>query len=186
METKIHFLQDVYPQYDIGEGSYGGLQVFAWPEGNAKLKIGKYCSFSFETQVLLGGDHRIDWTTTYPFSVLWPEAEHIKGHPRHGDVEIGSDVWVGAGAKILSGVKIGDGAAVGANALVLADVPPYAIAVGNPARVLKMRFSDELIASLMEIRWWDWPREKIVRAIPLLLNTDVREFVYAVGTGELT
>jgi virginiamycin A acetyltransferase len=78
-----------------------------------------------------------------------------------GPINIGNDVWIGAGCKILSGVTIGNGAIIGANAIVTNDIPPYAIAAGNPARVIKFRFSNEIIQNLEKIKWWDWPIEKI-------------------------
>src|SRR4030095_4167165 len=101
---------------------------------------------------------RPDWVTTYPFNVLDPRFAHISGHPRSkGDVAIGNDVWVGRAAVILSGVRVGAGAGIGAYALVTKDVPDYSIVGGNPARLLRMRFTPEIVAKLRDIRWWDWP-----------------------------
>ncbi|HEX5127349.1 MAG TPA: CatB-related O-acetyltransferase, partial [Rhodocyclaceae bacterium] len=131
-------LQQRYPQYSIGRGTYGDdLLVRNWNEGTT-LRIGNYCSIAAGVKIYLGGEHRTDWVTTYPFSALWPEAAHIEGHPRSkGDVTIGNDVWIGTEAMILSGVTIGDGAVIGARAVVSRDVPPYAIVAGNPASVVR-------------------------------------------------
>lgn len=85
----------------------------------------------------------------------------------------GNDVWLAQGATILSGVTIGDGCVIGANAVVAGSVPPYSIAVGNPAKVIKKRFSDETIVKLQEMRWWDWSYEDIYRVIPLLQSSDI-------------
>lgn len=122
-----------------------------------------------------GGEHRSDWMSTYPFNVFLKEDfENIKGHPAtKGQVTIGNDVWIGSGATILSGVTIGDGAVIGTNALVAGDVPSYAIYAGNPAKLIRYRFDDEVIAKLKEMKWWDWNYELIYKAIPLLQNGEI-------------
>jgi len=166
--------------YDIGEFTYGTPKVLSYGEGS-RLRIGRFCSIAVEVQIFLGGEHRSDWVTTYPFPPLscdWPQAEGLVGTPRSkGDVVIGSDVWIGHGATILSGVTIGNGAVVGAMAVVTRDVPDYAIVAGNPARVVRTRFDDATIARLLEVRWWDWPLERICAAIPALCSDRVEEFL---------
>jgi chloramphenicol O-acetyltransferase type B len=168
------------PMYDIGDYTYGSPDVFSYGEG-ARLRIGKYGSIASGVQIFLGGNHRPDWVTTYPFPVLdgdWPGAAGIVGTPlSKGDVVIGNDVWIGYGATILSGVRIGDGAVIGAMAVVTKDVPDYAIVAGNPARVVKMRFDDTSIARLLEIKWWDWPAERVDANTPLLCSNRVAEFL---------
>jgi hypothetical protein len=112
--------------YQAGDFTYGVPAVWRWGEP-ATLIIGKYCSLSIEIVIQLGGNHRPDFVTTYPFSAIadWPEAADIEGHPASkGDVRIGNDVWIGMGALILSGVTIGDGAVIAARAVVSRDVPP--------------------------------------------------------------
>ena len=143
------------------------------------LKIGKFCSIANDVQIFLGGNHRIDWITTYPFSVLnsWPEAKDIKGHPcTKGDVIIGNDVWIGRKTLILSGVTIGDGAIVGARSVVTKDVAPYSIVAGNPAKLIRKRFDEKTIEKLLEIKWWDWNLEKIKKNLPLLLSNNIEQF----------
>lgn len=158
--------------YEIGEYTYGNPIIYFEGEGN--LKIGKFCSIAFEgVKIFLGGNHRVDWATTYPFNKIvdYPEATQITGHPSSkGDVIIGNDVWIGMNATILSGVTIGDGAIVAAHAVVTKDVPPYAIVAGNPARIVKFRFPEEIIKELLDLQWWNWPIEKIRANIPLLMN----------------
>ncbi len=162
---------------EMDEWSYGNPALASWGEG-AKCKVGKFCSIAEGVTIFLGGDHRPDWVTTYPFSVLWEEARGFKGHPRtKGDVIIGNDVWIAHGATIMSGVKIGNGAVIGAKAVVASDVPPYAIVVGNPGRVVKYRFTPEQIEKLQAIAWWDWPTKEIIAAMPLLLNPDIETFI---------
>ena len=119
-------LQDRYPQYKIGRHSYGDdLKVRHWGE-NTTLEIGAFCSFAEGVKILLGGEHRLDWVTTFPFPTLWKQAAgNISGHPySKGGVIIGNDVWVGTETVILSGVRIGDGAVIGARTVVARDVPP--------------------------------------------------------------
>ena len=96
-----------------------------------------------------------------------------------GDVRIGSDVWIGAEATVLSGVTIGDGAVIGARAVVARDVPPYGIVVGNPARLVRLRFSEDLVGELLAIRWWDFDDARILELLPLLNSSRIEEFVTA-------
>jgi chloramphenicol O-acetyltransferase type B len=178
-------IAEAYPQYDIGPGSYGDLEVL-WGNAGAQLKMGGYCSVAKGAQVMLGGEHRPDWVTTYPFSLVTEGYRDWPGHPRSkGDVIIGNDVWICHGAMILSGVTIGDGAVIGARALVARDVPPYAIVSGNPARVIKMRFPEDIVARLLTLKWWDWPQDRIARAIPMLLADDITAFLDAAETGKI-
>ncbi len=168
------------PFCTIGRHTYGEPEILAFDQ-NTRLCIGSYCSISDQVVVILGGNHRTDWVTTYPFMAFadrWPTAAGITGHPAgKGDVVIGSDVWIGYGATILSGVTIGDGAVVGARAVVSRDVAPYGVVAGNPAREVGKRFPDEVIEALLELKWWDWPEERVARLLPLLLDDDVERFL---------
>lgn len=160
-------------RYSVGRGTYGEPEVRHWGEP-ATLKVGAFCSIAVDVTILLGGNHRIDWITTYPFPFFRKSAKHITGHPAtKGDVIIGNDVWIGAGATILSGVRIGDGAVIGAYAVVTKDVPAYGIAAGNPAKLIRLRFSESEIATLEGIAWWNWPDSKLDLAMPLLLANDI-------------
>lgn len=171
-------LRDVLPQYEIGRGSYGKPVVHDYRDGST-LRMGAYCSLA-DVTIFLGGEHRVDWVTTYPFSVLWPQASHIPGHPdSKGDVVIGNDVWIASGATILSGTRIGDGAVIGAQSVVSGTVEPYAIVAGNPGRTVRKRFDDETICRLLDVAWWDWPEEEIGAALPLMLSDDVEAFLAA-------
>lgn len=180
----VEKLRQQYPERNSPDGkvqmdafTYGYPEVRSWGEGTV-LTIGKFCSIADKVAVFLGGEHRSDWVTTYPFSALSDEFSSIQGHPKSkGDVVIGNDVWIASGATILSGVRIGDGAIIGAQAVVGKDVPPYAIVAGNPAAVIKFRFEQPIIDRLLQIKWWDWELEDIKRAVPLLLSTDIAEFI---------
>lgn len=147
----------------------------------AKLKIGSFCSIADEVVIFLGGNHRPDWVTTYPFNWVFKEFDNIKGHPAtKGNVVIGNDVWVGRGACILSGITIGDGAVIGANTVVTKSVDPFAVVVGNPGKMVKKRFSDEIVKKLLSIQWWNWDIQKIKEHIPLMLDNDIEKFIQEV------
>ncbi len=173
-----------YPQYQVGVGSYGDLEVKTWGE-DAMLTIGSYTSIAAGVKVFLGGEHRLDWVTTYPFNVLWGTAKHYAGHPKtKGDVVIGNDVWIGAEALILSGVTVGDGAVIGARAVVTKDVPAYAIVAGNPARLIKYRFERSQIERLLVEQWWCWSETEIQNAMQDLLNVNIEHFLAKAERGE--
>lgn len=162
-----------YSAYNIGEYSYGQPQIL-FPNDKATLKIGKYVSIANDVIIMLGGEHRSDWVSTYPFNVLYPEYNYIKGHPTSkGDVVIGNDVWIGRQALIMSGVTIGDGAIVAANAVVVKNVPPYSIVGGNPAKQIRFRFKDDEITELLRIKWWNWPDMDVKQNAHRLMAGDI-------------
>lgn len=163
--------------YEVGEYTYGQPCIHWWGEP-ARLKIGKFCSLAPGVQIFLGGEHRTDWVTTYPFTAIHSRAAHIPGHPRtKGDVVIGNDVWIGHEALILSGVTIGDGVVIGARAVVTKNVLPYAIVAGNPAELVRYRFSEIQRTALLRIAWWDWSFAQIREAWPLLLSKNIDAFI---------
>lgn len=166
-----------FSEYEIGEWTYGKPQVLSWKD-DATLKIGRFSSISQGVTILLGGDHRVDWITTYPFNVLFPKAQRFPGHPSSkGDVTIGNDVWIGREALILSGVEIGDGAVIASRSVVTKRVAPYSIVGGNPARHIKFRFTESQINELQDIAWWNWTLAEIEEAWPLLLSPDIEAFL---------
>lgn len=183
--TRYHLVGD---RYNIGDYTHGVPVIHAYDE-NTKLTIGKYCSIAAGTQIVLGGNHHIEWTSTYAF---YQEVEHfpkwndINNNSRHrGDVIIGNDVWIGRNALILSGAEIGDGAVIGAGAVVAGKVPPYSIAVGNPARVIRQRFAPPICEKLLNIKWWNWDEERINRYLPLICSIEIENFISAVENEEL-
>ncbi len=144
-----------------------------------KLIIGKFCQIAAGVEfVMNGANHQMNAVSTYPFFTLegWemkpPAKEEL---PFKGDTVIGNDVWIGQNAIILPGVHIGDGAIVGANSVVGSDVAPYTIVVGNPSRLLRKRFDDELIDLLLRFKWWNRSIEEINSLIPLLTNSDLQK-----------
>ena len=179
-------LDEEFPEYDIGRGSYGGsLEVHQYGS-NSTLKIGHYCSIAAEVQILLGGEHKFEFVSSYPFNVFQPRYADLETTRSKGDVVIGNDVWIGRSAMILSGVTIGHGAVIAANATVAKDIPPYAVVAGNPAKILKYRFSEDQIAALLEIAWWDWPEDLINERVPRLMDADVDGFISQFASSHAT
>lgn len=150
----------------FGRFTYGAknIAVKQWGEG-ASLSVGAFCSIAENVTVFLGGNHRMDWITTFPFGHIFQNElgnVGLAGHPTtNGDVVIGHDVWIGYGVSIVSGVTIGDGAVLAANATVVRDVGPYEIVAGNPAQLLRKRFDQDIIDRLMALSWWNLPVETI-------------------------
>ena len=163
-----------------GKYTYGRPTMIHWPNP-AKLVVGKYCSIGDKVNIYLGGNHRKDWVTTYPFGHIHKDIFNSfdgKGHPyTNGDVIIGNDVWIGSNVTIMSGITIGDGAILANNSHVVKNVNPYSIVGGNPAKLIKYRFSDEQIKKLLEIKWWDWEDEKVNKYTSLLCNSDIDKFI---------
>ncbi|WP_432405445.1 CatB-related O-acetyltransferase [Wukongibacter sp. M2B1] len=142
-----------------------------------KLIIGKFCSIASGASFLMAGNqgHRQDWISTFPFYYF---DEFKSGNPKEGlkfsgDTVVGNDVWIGTEAIIMPGVKIGDGAIIGSRAIVTKDVEPYTVVVGNPARAVKKRFTEEEIEMLLEIQWWNWELERIKEYLPVITSGNV-------------
>jgi acetyltransferase-like isoleucine patch superfamily enzyme len=148
-----------------GEVSVGRYTVINGPNTtiNAKLnpvEIGSFCSIAKDVAIQEYNHDASRISTYYMRSNIF-KTDRMGEHFSRGGIRIGNDVWIGGKAMILSGVTIGDGAVVAAGAVVTRDVPPYAIVGGAPARVLKYRFTPEVIEKLQRIKWWEWPIEKI-------------------------
>ena len=173
-------LSKKFPKYKIGRWSYGDPMIVSYGDGT-ELEIGSFCSISSRVTILLGGEHRPDWVTTYPFNMFWPNAPRVQGNPKSkGDVLVGHDVWIGYGTTILSGVSIGTGAVVGAHSLVTHNVPPYAIVAGNPARLIRYRFDESVIKRLLGSQWWKLQDVVLEKYLPLLLSARVDDFLSAI------
>lgn len=166
----------------IGKHTYG-WPIFWNDKNNSNIIIGNFCSIGDNVKIYLGGNHRTDWVTTYPFGHINKDIFNNfngDGHPKsNGDVIIGNDVWIGANAIIMSGVNIGDGAVIANNSHVIKNVEPYSIVGGNPAKLIKYRFTPEQIEKLLEIKWWNWDDEKINNFTHLLCNNDIDAFINA-------
>lgn len=170
---RLHY-QD---KYEFGVGTYGLPKVHDWNEGTT-LKIGNFCSIAAGVEIFLGGNHRHDWITTFPFPALFESGPKVAGYGiSKGDVIIGSDVWLGANCAVLSGVSIGHGAVVGAYAVVTRDVEPYSIVAGNPAKHVKWRFDEVTREYLLNLAWWNWPIEEIEGQVLLLCSSNINGLI---------
>jgi virginiamycin A acetyltransferase len=152
----------------VGKGTYGTITIQSlYITPNEKLVIGNYVSIAPNVTFLLGVNHQIDTATTFPFHSKLIQRSPIDAIS-NGPIVIEDEVWIGTGAMIFSGVKVGKGAIVAAGALVTKDVQPYAIVGGNPARVIRSRFSDDIIQILKPIHFANFPNEWIKQNIEII------------------
>ncbi len=175
----------------VGRHTYGTehIKIHRWNEmkKHYNLYIGNFCSIADDIEVYLGGNHYIQLVSSYPFGLIknniFTNAKLIENNPNlngsycKGDVTIGSDVWIGSHVTIMSGIKIGDGAVIATNSHIVKDVPPYAIVGGNPAKIIKYRFSEVQIEKLLEIQWWNWSDEKINENLVYILSDNIDTFI---------
>lgn len=140
-----------------------------------RLVIGRFCAIATgATFMMNGGNHAASGFSTYPFVIFGQGWERVMpDFPNRGDTVVGNDVWIGHGATIMPGVTIGDGAIVAAKAVVTADVRPYAVVAGNPAREVKRRFDDAVVEELLRLSWWNWPAERITAHLEAITGADL-------------
>lgn len=150
-------------QVSVGRHTYGlAARNFVRPSALAPISVGAFCSIGPDVLLFGQADHPTHLPSTFPLrGQLLRKAQGVQDATTRGALSIGNDVWIGARAMVLSGVAVGDGAVIGAGAVVARNVAPYAIMVGNPARRVRFRFPPEIVAALLEIRWWDWPDTRI-------------------------
>ena len=180
-----------HPNIEVGDYTYfnsfqpvddfaSRIAPYLYEGATERLKIGKFGQFANGVLFITSSaNHPMRGFSTYPFAIFTPETmgAYAQENAATGDTIIGNDVWIGHDAKIMPGVTVGDGAIIGAGAVVASDVAPYAIVAGNPAQVVRMRFEPDVVRALLEIRWWDWPIEKIeenVSAIGAANLSDLR------------
>ena len=150
--------------------------LYHYPVNRDRLIIGRFCSIACGAKFLFtSANHAMRSLSTYPFPIFFEEwgldrTRVADAWDNKGDIVVGSDVWIGYEAVVLSGVTIGDGAIIGARAVVTRNVPPYAIVGGVPARLIRKRFDDKTIETLLRLKWWNWPSEKIARHIAAIQN----------------
>ena len=166
-------------QLEVGEHTYGSIRIH--DPGYGKLVIGDYCSIGSSCRFIIG-NHRTDLISTYPFSTLSSyfsdNKVDIKDHnSKNGGIIIGNDVWIGNSAQIMSGVCVGDGAIIAANAIVTKNVPPYAIVGGNPAKIIRYRFPEDVREKLIKIAWWNWPEEIVAERLNDIVSDDILAFI---------
>ena len=190
---KLCFLKNIVKNPKIVVGDYTYYDDFENVENFEKnvkylfdfnddqLIIGKFSMIASDvTFIMDGANHLTDAISAYPFAIFggdWGNAMEGKTYPKKGDTLIGNDVWIGYGATIMPGVQVGDGAIIASKSVVVRDVAPYSIVGGNPASEIKKRFSDEQIAALLKLRWWDWPIEKISKQVSSLTANSVEDII---------
>lgn len=145
-----------------------------------KLIIGRFCAIAKGIEfVMNGANHRMKSVSTYPFNIMGGGWEKFTPSPDDlpfkGDTVVGNDVWIGQNVTVMPGVHIGDGAIIAANSVVAKDVPPYCIAGGNPCRIIRKRFDEELIDYLLKLKWWNWDADKIFRNMQALCSGDLTQ-----------
>lgn len=172
-------------KYSYYSGYYHGHSFddcarYLFPDRNDvdKLIIGSYCSIGSGASFIMAGNqgHKYDWISSFPFFYMSEFDVFSKsqdGFQKAGDTVVGNDVWIGSEAMIMPGVQIGDGAVIGSRALVTKDVEPYSIVGGNPAKLIKKRFSDDDIQKLQEMKWWEWDEETLFEAMPILCSNKI-------------
>ncbi len=171
----------------IGVGTYSGEDLLIRPHhASNRVEIGKFCSFANSVTIFSGGNHPMKFISTHPLKLFFGKGDFNAWSNDCGDDHeitiIGNDVWLGHGCTIMSGSEIGDGAVVGAHSVVRGRIPPYAIVIGNPAKVVKYRFDEKTINQLLAIKWWDWPIEKIKSEINSLTTDDLISFLSSHST----
>ena len=180
-----------HPNIRIGDFTYASsfdppedwaarLAPYTYAGAPERLEIGRFCQIADRVRIITASaNHPMRGISTYPFAIFEPgllaayREELAAGSGNLPDTVIGHDVWLGDGAILLPGARIGCGAIIGAGAVVGGTVPDYAIVAGNPARVIRLRFPPESIATLMALAWWNWPPAAIEAAVPALAAGDV-------------
>ncbi|MEJ5064952.1 Vat family streptogramin A O-acetyltransferase [Erwinia sp. MYb375] len=169
-----------YTYYDDPEGAenFERNVLYHYPFIGDKLIIGKFCALARGVKFIMNGaNHKTSGLSTFPFFIFgngWENAAPEPGDlPYKGDTRVGNDVWMGYDCLIMPGVTIGNGAIISSRSVVVSDVPAYSIVGGNPAKVIRQRFSDEVIAELEKIAWWDWSPEKITQNLAAISGGDV-------------
>ena len=169
-----------YTYYDDPEGPerFESNVLYHFPFIGDKLIIGNFCAIAKDVKFIMNGaNHKISGFSTYPFQIFgngWEKVVPKDGDlPYKGDTEIGHDVWIGYEATIMPGVKIGSGAIIASKTVVTSDVPPYSVVGGNPSKIIKYRFDEKTIESLLEIAWWNWDADKITRNLEAIVDSNL-------------
>jgi acetyltransferase-like isoleucine patch superfamily enzyme len=178
------------PRVTVGRHTYGAPEIPTFAGSAVTVEIGSFCSIAANVTLLLGAGHNTGWVSTYPIREIFDLPGRFERHPTYrGPTVIGNDVWVGRDVLILDGITIGHGAVIGARAVVTKDVRPYAIVGGVPAREIRRRFTDDQVEALLNVAWWDWPDERIIREAAFLNGSGIDEFLarhgdFASATGK--
>jgi virginiamycin A acetyltransferase len=190
-QQRVVFLRPLVrsPNVEVGEYTYydshGDPLAFErdavlYAFGPERLIIGRFCAIASDVRFLMPGANHADLgPSTFPFGVFGPPwdttMDIVMSAPSRGDTVVGHDVWLGYSALVLPGVTIGHGAVVAAASVVASDVPPYAVVGGNPARVIRSRFSEEDVERLLRAAWWNWPIELVTQSARAIMSGTAAE-----------
>ena len=171
-----------YHDFDLLPGDNYAMRLapYLYEGVPGKLIIGKFCQIAHGVQFLTSAaNHQYDGFSTYPFATFnqeWSKS-YTPNYPFSGDNIVGNDVWIGHNATIMPGVKVGSGVIVGACSVVTKNVPDYCVVAGNPAKIIRKRFNEETIATLLKIQWWNWPDEMIFSNIQYIVNNNLEKLI---------
>lgn len=183
-----------HPRIEVGDFSYyhnfaeltdyaGFIAPYLFQLSPERLIIGKFCQFAHGVRFITSSaNHDMSGLSTYPFSNFMMTSETtredimtiLNAQSKKGDTVVGNDVWIGMDAIVMPAVTIGDGAIISARSVVVNDVEPYTIVGGNPAKPLRKRFENDVLEGLLEIKWWDWPIEKIEAHVDAITGMDIK------------
>jgi len=178
-------INDMYNISNDSMYSYGNPEIIHYDKNNITLNIGKFCSLSKNIKIYLdnGIGHDISFISSYPFGKIYQNIFpniNSKSKNTKGNVNIGNDVWICENVTIMSGVTIGDGSVIACNSHVIKDIEPYSLVGGNPAKLIKYRFTPIQIENLLKIKWWNWDDDKINKYIHLICSNNIEEFIKSV------
>jgi len=179
--TRKNIIVGDYTYYDDPEGveRFEHNVLYHFPFVGDKLIIGKFCAIAKDVRFIMNGaNHQTSGFSTYPFYIFGNGWETLtpKDSERlsKGDTIVGDDVWIGYNSTIMPGVTIGSGAVIATQSVVTKNVPPYSVVGGNPASIIKYRFDQPTIDSLLLLKWWDWPADKITANLAAIVSSDLR------------
>ena len=182
--TNPNIIVGDYTYYDDPSDSEGFERnvLYYYPFYGDKLIIGKFCAIAKDVKFIMNGaNHLMKCFSTYPFQIFgngWEKVmPKIDELPNKGDTVIGNDVWIGYDSLVMPGVKIGDGAIIASRSVVVGNVEPYSIVGGNPAKLIRKRYNDEVIDILLKLKWWDWDVEKITANLEVLVSQDLEKLI---------
>jgi len=191
----VHLNQVIdHPNISIGDFSYysgfealtdyaAAIAPYLYPGAPERLTIGKYCQIAHGARIITSSaNHAMDGFSTFPFAVFNPDliGSYAATIGNQRDTEIGHDVWLGFESVVMPGVRIGNGVIIAARTVVTRDVPDHAIVAGNPGRIIRMRFSPDIIQRLMAVAWWDWDVDKVGRNVDAVTSADIEALERAV------
>ena len=161
-----------------GKHTYGPEpKIIGGEEWIDEIRFGNFCSIAGNLQLLFRGSHMTRWVSTYPFQPMWKMDVPLHDLPLKSSIKVGNDVWIAENVKIRQGVTIGDGVVIAQESFVTGNIPPYALVGGNPAKIIRMRFSEKQISELLKISWWNWEDEEIKKVVPFMMSYDIDGFI---------